>query len=83
MVRKGLAGIFCFGLGGTFLMFVLHFILKDVYVKDIWDWISFFGWMSLFSFVGFFFFGLGIWLIIRDIKAETWAKFCLPICFHH
>ena len=71
MASKGLAGIALFSVGGTLLMFVLHFMLKDVYVNNLMDWVSFFGWMLLFSFVGFLLLGLGLMLIIRNAKAET------------
>ena len=71
MASKGLAGIVLFSVGGTLLMFVLHFMLKDVYVNNVMDWVSFFGWMSLFSFVGFLLVGLGLMLIIKSVKAET------------
>ena len=71
MASKGLAGIALFSVGGTLLMFVLHFMLKDVYVNNLMDWVSFFGWMLLFSFVGFLLIGLGLMLIIRNAKAET------------
>jgi hypothetical protein len=52
-------------------MFVLHFMFQGVYVSNIMDWVSFFGWMSLFSFVGFLLLGLGLMLIIKNAKAET------------
>ena len=71
MASKGLAGIVLFSVVGTLLMFVLHFMLKDVYVNNVMDWVSFFGWMSLFSFVGFLLVGLGLMLIIKSVKAET------------
>jgi CBS domain containing-hemolysin-like protein len=66
MVRKGLAGLLSFSIGGTVLMFVLHFMVQRVYVRNIMDWVSFVGWMSMFGFVGFLLVGLGIWLIIKD-----------------
>ena len=72
MARDRLAGIVCFGAGGTLLMFVLHFMVKDVYVNNVMDWVSFFGWMSLFSFMGFLLIGLGLQLIIKSTRAETW-----------
>ena len=72
MAHKGLvAGLVCFSVGGTLLMFVLHFMVQGVYVRDIWDWVSFIGWMSAFSFIGFLLIGLGLKLIIKDTKAET------------
>ena len=71
MASEGLAGIVLFSVVGTLLMFVLHFMLKDVYVNNVMDWVSFFGWMSLFSFVGFLLVGLGLMLIIKSVKAET------------
>jgi hypothetical protein len=71
MASKGLAGLICFSAGGTFLMFVLHFMMKDVYVNNILDWVSFFGWMSLFSCAGFLLVGLGLQLIIKSTKVET------------
>jgi hypothetical protein len=52
-------------------MFVLHFMFQGMYVSNIMDWVSFFGWMSLFSFVGFLLLGLGLMLIIKNAKAET------------
>lgn len=66
MVRKGLAGLLSFSIGGTVLMFVLHFMVQGVYVRNIMDWVSFVGWMSMFSLVGFLLVGLGIWSIIKD-----------------
>ena len=66
MVRKGLAGLLSFSIGGTVLMFVLHFMVQGVYVRNIMDWVSFVGWMSMFSLVGFLLVGLGIRLIIKD-----------------
>ena len=71
MAPKALTGLLCFSIGGTFLMFVLHFMLQGVYVSNIMDWASFFGWMSLFSFAGFLLVGLGLMLIIKSVKAET------------
>ena len=71
MARDRLAGIVCFGAGGTLLMFVLHFMVKDVYVSNVMDWVSFFGWMLLFSFTGFLLIGLGLQLIIKSARAET------------
>jgi hypothetical protein len=71
VASEGLAGIVLFSVGGTLLMFVLHFMLKDVYVNNVMDWVSFFGWMSLFSFAGFLLVGLGLMLIIKSVKAET------------
>ena len=71
MAPKWLTGLICFSAGGSFLMFVLHFMFQGVYVSNIMDWVSFFGWMSLFSFVGFLLLGLGLMLIIRNAKAET------------
>jgi small neutral amino acid transporter SnatA (MarC family) len=71
MARDRLAGIVCFGVGGTLLMFVLHFMVKDVYVNNVMDWVSFFGWMSLFSFMGFLLVGLGLQLIIKSVRAGT------------
>ena len=68
---KGLIGIVCFSVGGTLLMFVLHFMLQGVYVSNVMDWVSFFGWMSLFSFAGFLLLGLGLMLIIKNAKTET------------
>jgi hypothetical protein len=64
-------GLLSFGTGGTFLMFVLHFMAKDVYVVNIMDWVSFVGWMSMFSFIGFMLVGIGLQLIIKSTKAET------------
>ena len=66
MVRKGLAGLLSFSIGGTVLMFVLHFMVQGVYVRNIMDWVSFVGWRSMFSLVGFLLVGLGIRLIIKD-----------------
>ena len=66
MVRKGLAGLLSFSIGGTVLMFVLHFMVQRVYVSNVMDWVSFVGWMSMFSFAGFLLVGLGIRLIIKD-----------------
>ena len=71
MAPKGLTGLICFSAGGSLLMFVLHFMFQGVYVSNIMDWVSFFGWMSLFSFVGFLLLGLGLMLIIKNAKAET------------
>ena len=71
MALKGLIGLVCFSAGGSLLMFVLHFMFQVVYVRDVWDWVSFVGWMSLFSFVGFLLLGLGLMLIIKNAKAET------------
>ena len=71
MAHKRLAGILCFSIGGTLLMFVLHFMVKDVYVANIMDWVSFFGWMSLFSFVGFLLVGYGLRTIIKEAKNKT------------
>jgi Mn2+/Fe2+ NRAMP family transporter len=71
VASEGLAGIVLFSVVGTLLMFVLHFMLKDVYVNNVMDWVSFFGWMSLFSFAGFLLVGLGLMLIIKSVKAET------------
>ena len=71
MAPKGLTGLICFSAGGSLLMFVLHFMFQGVYVSSIMDWVSFFGWMSLFSFVGFLLLGLGLMLIIKNAKAET------------
>jgi hypothetical protein len=68
---RELAGLLSFSVGGTLLMFVFHFMLKDVYVRDIMDWVGFFGWMSLFSFVGFLLLGLGLKLIFKSQKAEA------------
>ena len=72
MASKGLAGIALFSVGGTLLMFVLHFTLKDVYVNNLMDWVSFFGWMSLFSLAGFLLVGFGLQLIIKSTKTETY-----------
>ena len=72
MASKGLAGIALFSVGGTLLMFVLHFMLKDVYVNNLMDWVSFFGWMSLFSLAGFLLVGFGLQLIIKSTKTETY-----------
>jgi hypothetical protein len=69
MVRKGLAGLLSFSIGGTVLMFVLHFMVRGVYVNAYLDWVSFVGWMSMFSFAGFLLVGLGIWLIIKEAHA--------------
>lgn len=66
MVRKGLVGLLSFSIGGTVLMFVLHFMVQRVYVRNIMDWVSFVGWMSMFSLAGFLLVGLGIRLIIKD-----------------
>ena len=52
-------------------MFVLHFMVKDVYVANIMDWVSFFGWMSLFSFVGFLLVGYGLGAIIKEAKQNS------------
>jgi hypothetical protein len=71
MTAKALTGLICFSAGGALLMFVLHFMFQGVYVSSIMDWVSFFGWMLLFSFVGFLLIGLGLMLIIRNAKAET------------
>jgi len=71
VAHKRLAGILCFSIGGTLLMFVLHFMVKDVYVANIMDWVSFFGWMSLFSFVGFLLVGYGLRTIIKEAKNKT------------
>ena len=71
MAPKSLTGLVCFSVGGTLLMFVLHFMFQGVYVRDVMDWVSFLGWMSLFSFVGFLLLGLGLMLIIKNAKAET------------
>ena len=71
MTAKALTGLICFSAGGALLMFVLHFMFQGVYVSSIMDWVSFFGWMLLFSFVGFLLLGLGLMLIIRNAKAET------------
>jgi Mn2+/Fe2+ NRAMP family transporter len=72
VASKGLAGIALFSVGGTLLMFVLHFMLKDVYVNNLMDWVSFFGWMSLFSLAGFLLVGFGLQLIIKSTKTETY-----------
>ncbi len=66
MVPKWLAGLLSFSIGGTVLMFVLHFIVQRVYVSNVMDWVSFVGWMSMFSLVGFLLVGLGIQFIIKD-----------------
>ena len=66
MVRKWLAGLLSFSIGGTVLMFVLHFMVQRVYVSNVMDWVSFVGWMSMFSLVGFLLVGLGIRFIIKD-----------------
>lgn len=71
MAFKELAGLVCCSAGGTILMFVLHFMLQGVYAINLWDWMSFFVWMSLFSFVGFMLLGFGLMLIIKNAKAET------------
>ena len=71
MAPKGVTGLVCFSAGGTLLMFVLHFMFQGVYVRDVMDWVSFLGWMSLFSFVGFLLLGFGLLLIIKNAKAET------------
>ena len=55
-------------------MFVLHFMLKDVYVNNLMDWVSFFGWMSLFSLAGFLLVGFGLQLIIKSTKTETYNQ---------
>jgi hypothetical protein len=71
LAPKALFGILCFSVGGTLLMFVVHFMLQGVYVSNIMDWVSFWGWMTLFSFVGFLLLGSGLMLIIKNAKAET------------
>lgn len=68
MVSKRLTGLLSFSVGGTILMFVLHFIVQNVYVSVIWDWAGFIGWMSLFSFVGFLLFGYGLMQIVKQEK---------------
>ncbi len=64
MGALGLMGVFAFAIGGTILFSMLFFVLtrgNEIQGDSA----------SVFGFLGFLLLGLGIWLILRDMKTES------------
>jgi hypothetical protein len=79
MSRKAVAGLLSFSIGGTILIFMLYFMFEDVWDSDIWDRVSYFGWMPIFwGFVGFLLLCLGLWLVISARYIRTYAHMHTP-----
>ncbi len=64
MGTLGLMGVFAFAIGGTILFSMLFFVLtagNEIQGDSV----------SVFGFLGFLLMGLGVWLILRDVKTES------------
>ncbi len=64
MGALGLMGVFAFAIGGTITFSMLFFVLtrgNEIQGNSV----------SVFGFLGFLLIGLGIWLILRDVKPES------------
>jgi hypothetical protein len=74
MVRKGLAGIATFGIGGYILVYVLSTLLANAGYKNLTSNFQIEGLENISALLGliaFLLIGLGLWLIIQDGKSET------------
>jgi hypothetical protein len=72
MKYKGLFGAFLLAIGGT-IIFLLYYVFFQMGYSHVYypAYPAIDPVFIIFSFLGFFVFGLGLWLIVLSGKAET------------